>query len=31
MMNLTVSTLQGCGGIEIPGINSFYFGRVWWS
>ena len=26
-LNLTVSTWQGCGGIESPGINSFYFGR----
>ena len=25
---LTVSTLQGCGGLESPGFNSFYFGRV---
>ena len=25
---LTVSTLQGCGGLESPGFNSFYFGKV---
>ena len=28
---LTVSTLQGCGGLESLGFNSFYFGRVWQS
>ena len=28
---LTVSTLQGCGGLESPGFNSFYFERVWQS
>ena len=26
---LTVSTLQGCGSLESPGFNSFYFVRVW--
>ena len=26
-----VSTLQGCGSLESPGFNSFYFGRVWQS
>ena len=26
-INLTVSSLQGCGGIESPGFNSFYFAR----
>ena len=25
---LTVSTLRGCGGVENPGYNSVYFGRV---
>ena len=25
---LTVSTLRGCGGVENPGFNSVYFGRV---
>ena len=25
--NLTVSTLQGCVGLESPGFNSFYFGK----
>ena len=23
-LNLTVSTLRGCGGVESPGFNSFY-------
>ena len=27
-LNLTVSTLQGCGGLESPGLKSFYFGMV---
>ena len=28
----TVSPLRGCGGLEKELIlNSFYFGRVWWS
>ena len=22
---ITVSTLRGCGGVEIPGFNSVYF------
>ena len=26
---LTVSTLQGCGGLERTDFNSFYFVRVW--
>ena len=30
-LNLTVSTLKGCGGLESPGFNSFYFARVWGS
>ena len=30
-LNLTVSTLQGCVGLESPGFNSFYFGKVWQS
>ena len=25
---LTVSTLQGCGGLESPRFKSFYFGMV---
>ena len=40
---LTISTLGGCGGLERTDfqecliflkeliLNSFYFGRVWWS
>ena len=24
---LTVSTLEGCGGLERTNFNSFYFGR----
>ena len=28
---LTVSTLGGCGSLESPAFNSFYFVRVWWS
>ena len=30
---LTVSTLGGCGGLDLKELifNSFYFGRVWWS
>ena len=27
-LNSTVSTLQGCGGLERTDFNSFYFGRV---
>ena len=27
----TLSTLAGCGGLEITNFNSFYFGRVLWS
>ena len=30
-LNLTVSTLGGCGGLEKTECNHFYFGRVWWS
>ena len=30
-LDLTVSTLQGCCGLESPGFNSFYFARVWLS
>ena len=28
---LTVSTLEGCSGLEKTDFNSFYFGQVWWS
>ena len=28
---LTVSTLGGCGHLEITDFNSFYLGRVQWS
>ena len=28
---LTVSTLQGCGGVDRTDFNSFYFGKVWQS
>ena len=31
VLNLTVSTLRGCDGVESPGFNSFHFERVWWS
>ena len=27
-LNLSVSTLEGCGGLERTEFNSFYFGRV---
>ena len=27
-LNSTVSTLQGCGGLESPVFKSFYFGMV---
>ena len=27
----TVSTLEGCGGLERTDFNSFYIKRVWWS
>ena len=27
-LNLSVSTLEGCGGLESTEFNSFYFGRV---
>ena len=30
-LNLTVSTLQGGVGLESPGFNSFYLGKVWQS
>ena len=30
-LNLTVSTLRGCGGLERTDFNSFYFGKVWQS
>ena len=30
-LNLTVSTLGGCGGLERTEFNHFYFGSVWWS
>ena len=28
---LTLSNLQGCGGLESPSFKSFYFGKVWLS
>ena len=28
---LTVSMFGGCGGLERTDLNSFFFGRVWWS
>ena len=28
---LTVSTIGRCGGLERTDLNSYYFGRVWWS
>ena len=28
---LTLSTLEGYGGLEITDFNNFYLGRVWWS
>ena len=31
VLHLTVSTLQGCGGLEGTDFNSFYFARVWQS
>ena len=31
VLNLTVSTLGGCGGLERTDFNSFYFGKVWQS
>ena len=30
-LNLTVSTLGGCGGLERTEFNQFTFGRLWWS
>ena len=30
-LNLTVSTLGGCGSLEKTDFNSFYFWRVWQS
>ena len=27
-LNLTVSTLEGCGGLQSLEFNSFYFDRV---
>ena len=30
-IDLTVSTLQGCGSLERTKFNSFYFGNVWQS
>ena len=30
-LNLTISTLEGCGGLERTEFNSFYFGRIWHS
>ena len=31
VLDLTVSTLLGCGGLERSDLNSFYFARVWQS
>ena len=31
VLDLTVSTLGGCGGLERTDFNSFYFGKVWQS
>ena len=30
-LNLTISTLKECGGLERTDFNIFYFGKVWWS
>ena len=30
-LNLTISTLGGCGTLERTDFNSFYFGKVWQS
>ena len=30
-LNITVSTLGVCGGLERTELIHFYFGRVWWS
>ena len=30
-IDLTVSTLEGCGSLERTDFNSFYFGKVWQS
>ena len=30
-LNLTVSPLGGCSGLERTDFNSFYFGKVWQS
>ena len=30
-LNVTISTLEGCGGLERAEYNSFYFRRLWWS
>ena len=29
VLDLTVSTLVGCRGLERTDFNSFYFARVW--
>ena len=31
VLDLTVSTLRGCGGLERTDFNSFYFWKVWQS
>ena len=31
VLDLTVSTLGGCAGLDRTDFNSFYFGRVWQS
>ena len=30
-LNLTVSILGGCGGLERTELIHFYFRKVWWS
>ena len=30
-LNLTVSAIGECGGLNRTDFNHFYFGRVWWS
>ena len=30
-LNVTISTLEGCGGLERAEFNCFYFRRLWWS
>ena len=30
-LNLSISTLEGCGGLVRTEFNTSYFGKVWWS